>query len=71
MAEVAVCDQANQCLRLKTAKLTGPENSGRLQTVASTIPMATFNCVASVEWVRARENVLLVERVRHRQAPTF
>lgn len=60
MAEIAARDQTNQRLRLKTANLPVLKTLDDFNTVASTIPTATFNYVASLEWVRARENVLLV-----------
>jgi len=59
-AEISARDQTNQQLRLKAANLPVHKSLDAFDAVASSIPMATFNYVASLEWVRARENLLLV-----------
>ncbi len=59
-AEISARDQTNQQLRLKAANLPVLKNLDTFDALASSIPMPTFNYVASLEWVRARENLLLV-----------
>jgi DNA replication protein DnaC len=59
-AEITARDQTNQRLRLKAANFPVPKSLDDFDAVASAIPMPTLAYVASLEWVRARENVLLV-----------
>jgi DNA replication protein DnaC len=59
-AEIAARDQTNQHLRLKAANLPVLKRLDDFDTLASGIPAATFAYVASLEWIRARENTLLV-----------
>src|ERR1700716_829641 len=59
-AESSARAQPNQQLRLKAANLPVLKNLDTFDALASSIPMPTFNYVASLEWVRARENLLLV-----------
>jgi DNA replication protein DnaC len=59
-AEIAARDQTNQRLRLKAANFPVPKSLDDFDAVASAIPLPTLAYVASLEWVRARENVLLV-----------
>jgi DNA replication protein DnaC len=59
-AEIAARDQTNQRLRLKAANLPVLKSLDDFDRVASGIPAPTFNYIASLEWVRARENLLLV-----------
>jgi DNA replication protein DnaC len=59
-AEIAARDQTNQRLRLKAANLPLLKRLEDVDTLASGIPAATFAYVASLEWIRARENTLLV-----------
>ena len=59
-AEVAARDQTNQHVRLKAANLPVLKRLDDFDTLASGIPAATFAYVASLEWIRARENSLLV-----------
>ncbi len=59
-AEIAARDQTNQRLRLKAANLPLLKRLEDVDTLASGIPSATFAYVASLEWIRARENTLLV-----------
>ncbi len=59
-AEIAARDQTNQHLRLKAANLPVLKRLDDVDLLASGIPAATFAYVASLEWIRARENTLLV-----------
>lgn len=59
-AEIAARDQTNQRLRLKAANLPVLKSLDDFDRVASGIPAPTFNYIASLEWVRARENLLIV-----------
>jgi hypothetical protein len=59
-AEIAARDQTNQHLRLKAANLPLLKRLDDFDTLAAGIPAATFAYVASLEWIRARENTLLV-----------
>jgi len=59
-AEITARDQTNQRLRLKAANLPVLKRLDDFDTLASGITAATFAYVASLEWIRARENVLLV-----------
>src|SRR3954453_3357241 len=59
-AEIAARDQTNQHLRLKAANLPLLKPLDDFDTLASGIPAATIAYVASLEWIRARENTLLV-----------
>jgi len=58
--EIGARDRTNQQLRLKAANLPVLKEMETFDAQASSIPMATFDYVASLEWIRARENLLLV-----------
>lgn len=59
-AEINARDRTNQQLRLKAANLPVVKDLETFDAQASSIVMATFNYVASLEWIRAKENLLLV-----------
>lgn len=59
-AEINARDRTNQQLRLKAANLPVVKDLETFDAPASSIMMATFNYVASLEWIRAKENLLLV-----------
>ena len=59
-AEITARDRANQRLRLKAASFPVPKSLDDFDGVASSIPAPTLAYVASLEWVHARENLLLV-----------
>lgn len=59
-AEIAARDQTNQHQRLKAANLPVLKRLDDFDVTASGIPAATFAYVASLEWIRASENTLLV-----------
>lgn len=59
-AEISARDHTNQQLRLKAANLPVHKNVETFDAMASSVAAATFNYVVSLEWVRAKENLLLV-----------
>jgi len=58
--EISARDRTNQQLRLKAANLPVFKELETFDAQASSIAMGTFDYVASLEWIRARENLLLV-----------
>jgi DNA replication protein DnaC len=58
--EISARDRTNQQLRLKAANLPVPKDLETFDARASSIGMATFDYVVSLEWIHARENLLLV-----------
>jgi DNA replication protein DnaC len=59
-AEISARDRTNQQLRLKAANLPVLKDLNTFDAGASSIPIATLNYITSLEWVHARENLLLV-----------
>jgi DNA replication protein DnaC len=59
-AEIAAREAANQRLRLKAAGFSIPKTLEEFKVTASSVPQATFDYLASLEWVRAAENLCLV-----------
>ena len=59
-AEIAGRDAANQMTRVKQAGFPAPKSFQDFQVGASSVPPATVDYVASLEWLRARENLCLV-----------
>ena len=59
-AEILARDEGNQRLRLKAAGFPVLKQLDAFDTLASSIPTPTFAYLTSLEWVRARENLLLV-----------
>jgi DNA replication protein DnaC len=59
-AEIAARERSNQQLRLKAAGFPVPKRLDDFDTLASSVPPATFAYVATLEWVRAHENLLLL-----------
>jgi DNA replication protein DnaC len=58
--EVAGRDAANQANRLKAAGFPAQKTFEDFQVAASSVPPATVDYVASLEWLRARENLCLI-----------
>jgi len=58
-AEIAARDEANRRIRLKQAGFPVPTTLETFHVTESSIPRPTFEYLASLEWVRAKENVLL------------
>jgi DNA replication protein DnaC len=59
-AELAARDRANLAARLKLAGFPVAKTLDDFQVATSSVPRATFDYLASLEWVRATENCLLV-----------
>ena len=59
-AEISARDAANARNRLKAAAFPVTKTLDDFDLTASSIPPATFDYLASLEWVRAPENLCLV-----------
>jgi DNA replication protein DnaC len=59
-AEIVAREEANQRARYRAAGFPVPKTLAEFQLSLASIPPATFAYVASLEWVRAKENLLLV-----------
>ena len=59
-AEIAARDAANQTARLKAAGFPVTKTLDDFQLGRATIPPATFHYLASLEWLRAAENLCLI-----------
>jgi len=59
-AEIAARDVANRGIRLKQAGFPVPKTLEAFDMTDSSIPRPTFDYIASLEWVGAKENLLLV-----------
>jgi DNA replication protein DnaC len=59
-AEIAARDEANRRIRLKQAGFPVPKTLETFKVTDSSIPRPTFEYIASLEWVRAKENLLLI-----------
>ena len=58
--EIAGRDTANQAARLKAAGFPFPRSFEDFQVSVSSVPPATVDYLASLEWLRARENLCMV-----------
>ena len=59
-AEIAAREQSNLAARLKLAGFPVPKHLAEFQVPLSSVPQATFDYLASLEWIRAQENVCLI-----------
>jgi DNA replication protein DnaC len=59
-AEVAARDQANEANRRRQAGFPVAKSLDEFKVAESSIPQATFDYLASLEWIAAHENVVLV-----------
>jgi DNA replication protein DnaC len=59
-AEIAARDASNQRNRLKQAGFPVSKMLDDFKVQLSSVPQATFNYLGSLEWIRARENLILV-----------
>jgi len=59
-AEIAARDAANRRIRLKHGGFPVVKTLEGFKVAESSIPRPTFEYVASLEWVRAKENLLLI-----------
>jgi DNA replication protein DnaC len=59
-AEITARDESNARTRLRQATFPVTKTLAEFHVAASSIPPATFDYLASLEWVRAAENVCLI-----------
>jgi DNA replication protein DnaC len=59
-AELAARDQSNLRARLRGAAFPVTKTLDEFKVQLSSVPQATFDYLASLEWIRARENLCLV-----------
>lgn len=59
-AEIFARDEANLRIRLKQASFPVLRSLEEFKVAESSVPEATFRYLASLEWLRAQENLLLV-----------
>jgi len=59
-AEITARDASNARNRLKSAAFPVIKTLDELDRAASSIPTATFDYLASLEWIRAAENLALL-----------
>ena len=59
-AEIAARDEANLRTRLRAAGFPQPKRLDDFQLAASSIARATFDYLASLEWVRSADNACLI-----------
>lgn len=59
-AEITARDESNARTRLRTAAFPVMKRLEDFDVAASSIPPATFDYLASLEWIRAAENVCLI-----------
>ncbi|WP_233153268.1 IS21-like element helper ATPase IstB [Kineosporia sp. R_H_3] len=59
-AEIAARDASNARTRMRTAAFPVAKTLTEFDVTASSIPQATFDYLASLEWIRATENVALI-----------
>src|SRR5512139_2934449 len=59
-AEIAARDASNAPTRLRQAAFPVTKTLEQFDVAASSIPAATFDYLASLEWVRAAENLCMI-----------
>lgn len=59
-AEIAARDESNHRTRLKTAGFPLHKTLDEFKVVQSSVPQATFDYLAGLEWIRAAENLCLI-----------
>jgi DNA replication protein DnaC len=59
-AEITSRDESNTRTRLRTAAFPVTKTLEEFDVSASSVPAATFDYLASLEWIRAAENVCLI-----------
>jgi len=59
-AEIASRDESNARVRMKAAAFPVIKTTAEFDVTASSIPQATFDYLASLEWIRAAENYCAV-----------
>ena len=58
--EITARDESNARTRMRTAAFPVTKRLEDFDVAASSIPQATFDYLASLEWIRAAENVCLI-----------
>ncbi len=59
-AEITARDESNARTRMRQATFPVTKTLGEFDVTASSIPPATFDYLASLEWIRAAENACLI-----------
>jgi DNA replication protein DnaC len=59
-AEITARDESNARTRMRTAAFPVTKTLDQFDIAASSIPRATFDYLASLEWIRAAENTCLI-----------
>src|SRR4051794_40447074 len=59
-AEITARDESNARTRMRSASFPVAKRLEEFDVAASSIPPATFDYLASLEWIRAAENVCLI-----------
>ncbi len=59
-AEIAARDEANLAARLRAAAFPVRKSLEEFKVAESAVPQATYEYLASLEWIRAKENLVLV-----------
>jgi DNA replication protein DnaC len=59
-AEIAARDESNTRTRMRTAAFPLTKTLDEFDVGVSSVPRATFDYLASLEWIRAHENVCLI-----------
>jgi DNA replication protein DnaC len=59
-AEITARDESNARTRMRQAAFPVTKTLGEFDVAASSIPPATFDYLASLEWIRAAENTCLI-----------
>ncbi len=59
-AEITSRDESNTRTRMKTAAFPVVKTLDEFDLAVSSVPRATFDYLASLEWIRAHENVCLI-----------
>lgn len=59
-AEIASRDESNRRARMRQAAFPVTKRLEEFDVAASSIPAATFDYLASLEWIRATENICLI-----------
>ena len=59
-AEITARDESNARNRMRLAAFPVTKTLGEFDVAASSIPNATFDYLASLEWIRAAENTCLI-----------
>jgi DNA replication protein DnaC len=59
-AEITSRDESNARTRMRQAAFPVTKRLGEFDTTASSIPQATFDYLASLEWIRGKENACFI-----------